>query len=110
MCWRIRVLRLRLVPFEMAHRVGYYNGMSKSSAAGGNLFEAIREAATGGDAPLVVGLTKEAVSSGVDREALLAGMTELMLELRAAGNESAEDLILDTMDCLVGWCSPSSRI
>lgn len=83
---------------------------ASSNASDKGLYDSIRLAAVNGDASLAYKLVKDSVASGADREALLEGMTGLMLELRNAGNEPAEDIVTDTMDCLVGWCSPASRI
>jgi hypothetical protein len=31
-------------------------------------------------------------------------------QLREAGREADEDVLMDVMDCLVGWCGPAARL
>ena len=49
------------------------------------------------------------VAQGKDRETLTQELTEFALELRAANRESDEELILEVLDFLTGWCSPSMK-
>ncbi|MEQ1780975.1 MAG: hypothetical protein ABMA14_06430 [Hyphomonadaceae bacterium] len=83
---------------------------ASKDASDKSLYEAIRLGAVNGDASRVYNLAKDSVALGADRKALVESMTRLMLELRNAGNEPAENIVTDTMDCLVGWCGPSARI
>lgn len=46
----------------------------------------------------------------VDKEEILAGLSELRFEFHDAGLEAAEDTILEIMDFLVGWCAPTMRL
>lgn len=50
------------------------------------------------------------ISSGADRDAIFAALTDFRAELRGAGDETSEDIVLDVMDFFVGWCRPSSRL
>jgi hypothetical protein len=51
---------------------------------------------------------KELDESGGDRQRVLNDLEEVRLVLREQGED--EDLVLDTMDFLTGWCSPHERI
>jgi hypothetical protein len=44
------------------------------------------------------------------REDLLAEVERARLPLRAAGRGRDEDLLMDAMDLLAGWCAPHMRI
>ena len=46
------------------------------------------------------------MSGEFDREAILANMENLAFKLRETGREIEEDVVLDVMDFLIGWCSP----
>ena len=48
--------------------------------------------------------------AGVTQESLLDGLKHLRKEFREAGDDEAEDAILEVMDYVVGWCSPHMRI
>ena len=47
---------------------------------------------------------------GMDKESMYHVLEVLMLELRENKDEASEDLIMDLMDRVVGWCNPDSRI
>jgi len=49
-------------------------------------------------------------SQGEDKTAILAKFAEASRQLREANRESDENVVMDAMDCLVGWCSPEMRI
>jgi len=49
-------------------------------------------------------------SQGQDKTAIVAKFEEARRHLREANRESDEDVVMDVMDCLVGWCSPQMRI
>jgi hypothetical protein len=72
--------------------------------------EAVRECAIGGHAALVNKRVEQAVSSGADRQDILDVLTDLMFEFRDAKNETAEELIMEIMDRLAGWCRPPERL
>jgi hypothetical protein len=55
---------------------------------------------------LVVSLQGE----GFDRGAILHFFEEARQNLRNAGREADEDIVMDVMDCLVGWCSPKMSL
>jgi hypothetical protein len=48
--------------------------------------------------------------AGTPREQVLAQLEELRSELRRSGRDAAGDIVLEVMDCLVGWCSPQARL
>jgi hypothetical protein len=50
------------------------------------------------------------VREGYPRDALYEDLKHLILELRREGRDDLEDAVMDVMDVLVGWCSPSARI
>jgi hypothetical protein len=74
------------------------------------LVSAVRTLALDGEADQIHRLVRNGVANGADRQDLIAALTSLMLELRAEGQEAAEDQVLDVLDCLEGWCSPQARI
>jgi hypothetical protein len=45
-------------------------------------------------------------SGGLDKAAIIEKFEGARRELRLADREADEDVIMDAMDCLVGWCSP----
>ena len=48
-------------------------------------------------------------AEGQEQENILAKF-ETPAHLREANRADDEDIIMDVMDCLVGWCSPQMRI
>jgi hypothetical protein len=51
-------------------------------------------------------IVEAALSHGCDREELTRELEDLRPELAPA----QEDVVLDVMDCIVGWCAPAERI
>jgi N-acetylmuramic acid 6-phosphate (MurNAc-6-P) etherase len=51
-------------------------------------------------------LVQNLLDSGLSEESLL----EDLGEIRALVPEDVEDLIMEVMDLLVGWCAPSARL
>ena len=49
-------------------------------------------------------------SAGQDKTAVVAKFEEARRQLREANRETDEDVVMDVMDCLEGWCSPQTRI
>lgn len=47
---------------------------------------------------------------GMDKESMYHNLEVLRQEMRAKEDEASEDLIMDLMDRVVGWCNPDSRI
>ena len=47
---------------------------------------------------------------GMDNERMYHNLEVLRQEMRAKEDEASEDLIMDLMDRVVGWCNPDSRI
>lgn len=45
-----------------------------------------------------------------DREVILAELEALRGELRRSGREDTEDVVLEVMDFVAGWCSPHVRL
>lgn len=50
------------------------------------------------------------VREGRSRDAVYEDLKRLVLDLRREGRDELEDAVMDVMDVLVGWCSPSARI
>lgn len=48
--------------------------------------------------------------AGTPRQQLLAEFEELRTELRSAGRDQDDDVVLDVMDFVAGWCSPHARM
>ena len=61
---------------------------------------------------------REALSTAVRRligrgrpsDTVLADLESLRGALRGEGREEAEDIVLEVMDFVTGWCSPHARI
>jgi hypothetical protein len=68
--------------------------------------------AVGAHSPLVKlrELSIEHLETGLSRDEMLDILRALRAQYRADGNERAEDVVLDTMDFVTGWCSPHVRI
>jgi hypothetical protein len=50
------------------------------------------------------------LSQGQDHAEIIAKFEDARQQLREANRELDEDVLMDAMDCLVGWCSPQVRI
>lgn len=55
-------------------------------------------------------LLKTMISQGYDREQLVEELIDFALKLRAENREKDDDLLLEMVDFLTGWCSPSMKI
>jgi hypothetical protein len=53
---------------------------------------------------------KGRLGAGSQRAGLQEELEELRLELRREGRKAAEDVVLDALDMLTGWCSPHTTI
>jgi hypothetical protein len=49
-------------------------------------------------------------AEGFDQAAILERFENVRRQLREAGREKEEDAILDVMDLITGWCSPSMKL
>ncbi len=49
-------------------------------------------------------------AEGQEQEKVIAKFENARAQLREANRDAEEDIIMDVMDCLVGWCSPHVRI
>ena len=47
---------------------------------------------------------------GMDNESMYHNIEVLRQEMRENKDEASEDLIMDLMERIVGWCNPDSRI
>ena len=52
----------------------------------------------------------QALDAGLPRDQALTQLEELRTELRRSGRGDEEDAVLEVMDCLVGWCSPHTKL
>ena len=52
---------------------------------------------------------EQMMALGIDKDSILSDLNVLKSEMRTSGNEKLEDVVLDAMDCVVGWCSPHQR-
>lgn len=50
------------------------------------------------------------VHAGYDREKLVRDLLDFSYQLRAENRDDDDDLILEMVDFLTGWCSPHMRI
>jgi hypothetical protein len=55
-------------------------------------------------------LVKKLQSQGVSNDSILQLFEQVRQQLRAQGREQEEDLIMEVMDFLVGWCSPHMKL
>jgi hypothetical protein len=57
-------------------------------------------------------LVLELAREGYEKKQILQFLEEFLIQLREKKEhkESDEDIILDTMDCLVGWSHPQARL
>jgi hypothetical protein len=58
---------------------------------------------------LLRALALRLISQGHDQAAIIERFEETRKELRRANREIDEDALMDVLDCLVGWCSPSMK-
>jgi hypothetical protein len=75
-------------------------------------FTDIFEAALATDDPLMTlhGALVQLRTQGIEKVVLLAGLETLRQSFRDQLDEENEDLVMDAMDFLVGWCSSHMRI
>jgi hypothetical protein len=50
------------------------------------------------------------LQTGTTREQLIAQLDELRTDLHEFGGQGDEDIVLDVMDFVSGWCSSSARL
>ncbi len=50
------------------------------------------------------------LAEGHGREDVIARFENTRAQLREVNRDAEEDIIMDVMDFLVGWCSPHARI
>ena len=62
------------------------------------------------DAGLLHAELRRRAEAGTSRAAALAELASARDELRNAGNEQAENAVLEAMDFVQGWCAPHMRI
>jgi len=55
-------------------------------------------------------LMQRFLAQGMDRHALLDLLERNRKPLRDAGREADEDLLLEVMDFLAGWCNPTNKL
>jgi hypothetical protein len=49
-------------------------------------------------------------AQGESQGQIIAKFEEVRRQLREASRDLDEDVVMDVMDCLIGWCSPQVRI
>ena len=55
-------------------------------------------------------LVRTRLLQGADRDQLLGDLEDLRSALRAEHRDAEEDIVLDVMDFLVGWCSAHMKL
>jgi hypothetical protein len=55
-------------------------------------------------------LVTELAAEGQGKDEIYAACERVALRLREAGREADEELVLDVMDALEGWCHPDARL
>jgi hypothetical protein len=75
-------------------------------------FEAELENALGSNTPLLTlrSFLQELLARGESRESLIEKLTKFREKLLLSGREKDDDLILELMDLLYGWCSPEMKL
>jgi hypothetical protein len=73
----------------------------------GALLEAVHSRAPLSD---LRSLVRDELAADIPRKEVLEQLEALRQELREAGEESQEDVVLDVMDFVTGWASPHMRI
>jgi hypothetical protein len=52
----------------------------------------------------------EKSSKGTEKASILKLLEDTRIALRESGRDEEEDIVLDVMDFVVGWCSPHMKI
>jgi hypothetical protein len=75
-------------------------------------YEELLESAVRSPEPIYAlrSVAKRMLNEGIDREDILGTFTVFVLKLRQQDREAEENLVLDVMDQLVGWCHPDHRL
>lgn len=55
-------------------------------------------------------IVKDLLNKGYSKESILAEFERFRTTLGTTNNEDYEDVVLDVMDFITGWCSPHKRI
>ena len=55
-------------------------------------------------------LVGASLDTGQDREELLTQLQRLRITMAVRGDEASEDIVLEVMDYLTGFCSPAARL
>ncbi len=55
-------------------------------------------------------LVETMVRAGRSRDDVYEDLKRLVMDLRHEDRDELEDAVMDVMDLLTGWCSPSARI
>ncbi len=55
-------------------------------------------------------LVEQLFVKGESRDSVLAVLESARQSLRDEGREEDEDVLLDVMDCVVGWCGPHAAL
>jgi hypothetical protein len=50
------------------------------------------------------------LQAGIPRERVVAQLEALRTDLRAAGRDADDDVVLEVLDFVTGWCSPHVRL
>ena len=58
----------------------------------------------------MIGVAKGFLVFGYNREQMKEDLAKYGLQLRVEGKGEEEDLILDVIDCLYGFCHPNSKL
>jgi hypothetical protein len=56
------------------------------------------------------GKVSEFLEAGADREELRVRLEAFHVKLADAGREDDDDVVLEVLDYMTGWCHPSKRI
>jgi hypothetical protein len=55
-------------------------------------------------------IVKDLLSKGYSKESILAEFERFRAEIGTTTDEDYEDIVLDMMDFITGWCSPHKRL
>jgi hypothetical protein len=52
----------------------------------------------------------DARANGIEKSSILADLEDLRRELRETRHEDSDDVVLEVMDYVTGWCAPHMRV
>ena len=82
----------------------------KSTPARGKIAARVLAALERHDVGTLQSEAKALLAEGIPRETVVKACEACVLRVRAQGREKDEEMLLDVLDQLVGWCAPSVKL